>query len=158
MSFDARTEKNLATLDPVAQIKFRPFIQAAKEHAESQGYEYILISGNRTWKEQDAIYAQGRTKPGKIVTNAKGGQSNHNFGVAGDFGVFKNGKYLDDSSPSLADKFHKEIGKIAKDYGIEWGGDWKTSKDYPHFEVTTGMSLAEKRAAYSKYGSIFKLS
>ena len=156
--FDARTEKNLATLDPVAQKKFRPFIQAAKEYVAKQGYDYILISGNRTWKEQDALYAQGRTKPGKIVTNAKGGQSNHNFGAAGDFGVFKDGKYLDDSKPAIADKIHREVGKIAKEHGIEWGGDWKTSKDYPHFEAPVNMTLAQKREAYSKHGTIFNLS
>src|SRR5690606_22511724 len=93
VKFDDRTEKNLLTLDPKAVTIFRPFIKEAKEIAASYGCEYIGISGHRTWAEQDALYAQGRTKPGSIVTNAKGGQSNHNFGIAMDFGVFKDGKY-----------------------------------------------------------------
>src|SRR6478736_780994 len=64
--FDARTEKNLATLDPAAQVIFRPFIQAAKEAAEKLGFQYTAISGTRSWAEQDKLYAQGRTLPGPI--------------------------------------------------------------------------------------------
>lgn len=152
--FDDRTEKNLATLDPKAVIIFRPFIKEAKEIAASHGCEYIAISGHRTWAEQDALYAQGRTKPGNIVTNAKGGQSNHNFGIAMDFGVFKDGKYLDSSSPSIAEKVHKAVGAIAGKYGLEWGGEWTSIKDYPHFEVRTGLSMAQKRELYSKNNSV----
>jgi peptidoglycan L-alanyl-D-glutamate endopeptidase CwlK len=152
--FDDRTEKNLLTLDPKAVIIFRPFIKEAKEIAASHGCEYIGISGHRTWAEQDALYAQGRTKPGSIVTNAKGGQSNHNFGIAMDFGVFKDGKYLDSSNPSTADKVHKAVGVIASKYGLEWGGEWTSIKDYPHFEVRTGLTTFQKRERYSKNNSI----
>lgn len=152
-TFDARTEKNLATLDQRAVPKFREFIQEARELAAQLGCEYVAISGNRTWKEQDALYAQGRTKPGNVVTNAKGGQSNHNFGIALDFAVFKGGKYLDESDPRTANRIHAAAGKIAHEYGLDWGGLWKT-QDTPHFEIRTGISLAMKRERYKAKGSV----
>ncbi len=151
---DARTTKCLNSLDPKAQVAFIPFIMEAKEIAARSGYEYCAVSGNRTWAEQDALYAQGRTKPGNKVTNAKGGQSNHNFKIALDFGVFKDGKYLDDSQPTTADNIHKVIGKIATKYGLEWGGSWTSIKDYPHFEIKTGLTMSQKRERFSKFGSV----
>lgn len=143
--FDERTEKNLKSLDDRAQIIFRQFILKAKEIAAKYGVDYVAISGNRTFAEQDTLYAQGRTTPGKVVTNAKAGQSNHNFGIALDFGVFKSGSYLDDSNPKLANEVHESVSKLANDFNIEWGGGWSTIKDMPHFEIKTTLSLAEKR-------------
>ena len=154
---DSRTAKMIATLDPKAAAIFMPFIEAAKEIAKKEGVEYAAISGNRTWKEQDDLYAQGRTKPGKIVTKAKGGQSNHNFGIALDFGCFKMGKYLDDGDKHeqwLADKVHKAVGSIAQSHKLEWGGSWTSIKDYPHFQVATGKTLATLRALYASVGSV----
>ena len=153
--FDSRTEKILLSLDPKAAQRFVPFIEAAKAEALKHGVEYIAISGNRTWKEQNEIYKIGRTKPGRKVTNARGGQSNHNFGIAVDFGVFQDGKYLDTYNPKLASKVHKAIGVLASVYGIEWGGSWKNFKDEPHYEVYTGLTLAQKRAKYLKSGTVF---
>ncbi len=153
--FDERTERNLATLDPKAAAVFRPFLREAKEIAASMGCEYVVISGNRTWAEQDALYAQGRGgNPGKIVTNAKGGSSNHNFGVAIDIGVFRDGKYLDEKEPKTADKIHSAVGKIVGEFGIEWGGNWKSIVDRPHFQVVTNLSPAQMRDRYKKDGSV----
>lgn len=154
MTFDARTERNLATLDPRAVEKFRPFIAAAKAAATRMGYEYVAISGNRTWAEQDALYAKGRTKPGPKVTNARGGQSNHNFRIALDFGVFQRGLYLDEADPRAASRVHKEVGQLATKHGLEWGGDWTSIKDEPHFEVRTGLTMAAKRARFKAGGTI----
>ena len=151
---DPRTAKILASLDPKADAKFAPFIEAAKIEALKHGVEYIGISGHRTWKEQNEIYKIGRTKPGRKVTNAKGGQSNHNFGIAVDFGVFQDGKYLDTYNPKLASKVHQAVGKLASVYGIEWGGSWKNFKDEPHFEIYTGLSMSKKRELYLKYNSV----
>lgn len=154
--FDARTEKNLATLDIKAQEIFIPFIKAAQKIAGIHGCEYIAISGNRSWEEQDALYAIGRTihKNKKVVTNAKGGQSNHNFRIALDFGVFKKGKYLDSDNPKLASYIHKLVATTSKQFNLEWGGNWKSFKDEPHFEVYTGLTLAQKRAKYIKTGTV----
>ena len=151
---DDRSLKIIATLDPKAQRSFKKFLTDAKKVAADYGCDYVAISGNRTYKEQDALYAKGRTKPGKIVTNARGGQSNHNFGIAADFGVFCNGQYIDETNPKLASKIHKDVAKDSLDYGIEWGGNWKSFKDEPHFEISTGLSLAEKRKRYEKLGSV----
>jgi peptidoglycan L-alanyl-D-glutamate endopeptidase CwlK len=154
--FDERTEKNLATLDPAAQDRFRFFIKEAKKISGIYGCEYIAICGNRSWKEQDAIYAIGRTilKNKKPVTNARGGQSNHNFRIALDFGVFKNGKYLDNDNPKLASSVHKAVAALSNQFKIEWGGIWKLFKDEPHFEIATGLTMAQKREKYLKEGTV----
>ena len=86
----------------------------------------------RSVAEQDELYAQGRTKPGSIVTNAKGSayQSHHMWGTAFDF-CRNDGKgaYYD------ADGFFKKVGAIGKSIGLEWGGDWKSPVDKPHFQL-----------------------
>ena len=145
--FDSRTEKNLASLSASAQKKFRPFTAQAQAIAASMGYQYTAISGNRTYAEQNALYAKGRTKPGRKVTNARGGYSNHNFGLALDFGVFKGGKYLDGSSPKEAHRVHAAVAQVAAKHGIEWGGNWRSFKDTPHYQVKVNMTMAQMRAA-----------
>ena len=142
---DERSAKNVATLHNKVQQLFRNWILECQILAKAHGYEYKAISGNRTWEEQAKIYAQGRTAPGKIVTNAKPGFSNHNYGIAVDMGVFKDGKYLDGSKPSEAEAFHRKAATIAEKYNIEWGGSWKSFKDYPHFEYKTGKTLSQLR-------------
>lgn len=151
---DSRTESILATLDPKAVPMFRLFLCYAKATAATLGCDYILISGNRTWPEQDALYAQGRTKPGNKVTNAKGGQSNHNFGIAVDAGVFAGKSYLDDSDPARAAKVHKACSEHAAACGLEWGGSWTSIKDLPHYQVRTGKTTAELRETFSKKGTV----
>ena len=88
-----------------------------------------VLSGLRSYAEQDALYAQGRTAPGKIVTRAKAGYSNHNFGIAFDIGVFEGNKYLDESPK------YKAVGVLGVDLGLEWGGNWKSIVDQPHFQL-----------------------
>jgi len=149
MSLDARTLKNLATLDVKARSRFTAFAEAAQAVAEKFGCEYRGISGHRTWEEQDRLFTQ-RPK----VTFAPGGYSNHNFGIAMDFGVFRGKTYLDASNPELAAKVHKACGAIAADHGLEWGGDWKRIKDFPHYEIPTGLTMAAKRKLYKKEGSV----
>jgi len=137
---DPRTEKNIETLLPKARPFFRMFMDRLIPHMAAKGVEAKIIDGSRTYAEQDEIYAQGRTKPGNKVTNARGGYSNHNFGLAVDIGLFKDGKYLENSP------LYKEAGPIGESVGLEWGGRWKSPVDEPHFEVPTGLTLAEKRA------------
>jgi peptidoglycan L-alanyl-D-glutamate endopeptidase CwlK len=150
MEIDQRTEKFLNTLTPDAREKFKPFILEVKKELESLGLEFVAICGTRTFAEQNALYAQGRTKKGPIVTKAKGGYSWHNFGIALDFGIFRKGAYLDDSEPRTAEKAHAIAGKIATKHGIEWGGNWQSFKDYPHFQIATGKSMKEMREEYLK--------
>ena len=152
---DERSAKNVATLHNKVQEIFRNWIAECQILAKAHGYEYKAISGNRTWEEQAKIYAQGRTAPGKIVTNAKPGFSNHNYGIAVDMGVFKEGKYLDGSKPSEAEAFHRKAAQIAEKYNIEWGGSWKSFKDYPHFEYRTGKTLSQLRQLVTEGKDIF---
>ncbi len=90
-----------------------------------------IIQGLRTIEEQDALYAIGRNKPGKRVTNAKGGSSYHNYGLAIDLVEMKGGQ------PNW--NFEYEIiVPIAEKYGFFWGGNFKSIIDRPHFEKTFG--------------------
>ena len=145
---DDRTRENLATLDVKARERFEQLCLLGKATAASLGCDWVMIEGHRTWEEQDALFAQ-RPK----VTNARGGQSNHNFGIAADFGVFCGKSYLDESNPILARRVHEACAVHARKLGFDWGGDWKM-KDYPHFEISTGLTLAQKRKLYQKEGSV----
>lgn len=112
----------------------------------------------RTFAEQNALFAQGRTKPGKVVTNAKGGQSFHNYGLAVDIVLLvdKNGDGIFETAAwdtrTDFDKDRKsdwmECVNIFKQYGWEWGGDWRFS-DPPHFQKTLGKSVRELLALHS---------
>lgn len=128
MTFDQRTENNIATLHPEAQKRARAFMSAATSLASQRGLAVRIISGLRSYAEQDAIYAQGRTTPGKIVTNARAGYSNHNFGLAWDIGLFQGKSYLDDHA------FYRELGPLGESLGLEWGGRWKF-RDEPHYQL-----------------------
>ena len=122
---DSRSEKVIATLLPEVQ----PYARALVTKAGADGITIKVISGLRTYDEQNDLYAQGRTKPGRIVTNARGGFSNHNFGIAFDVGVFEGSQYLDESPK------YKAVGVLGTDLGLEWGGNWKTIQDEPHFQL-----------------------
>jgi len=139
VTFDERTERNLRTLNKESEALFRKFMARLVPFMEERGVVAKIIDGSRTWEEQDALYAQGRTKPGKRVTNAKGGQSNHNYGCAADIGLFRGGDYLEDDPLYLA------AGEIGKEVGLQWGGDWRRMKDYPHFEAKQFWSAAKKK-------------
>ena len=134
--FDSRSEKNLATLVSNTERKARQWLRTCRE----AGINVKIICGTRSYEEQAALYAKGRTKPGSKVTNARPGFSWHNFGVAWDFVVFDpKGQPLWDS-PLMA-----RCGKIGEELGLEWGGSWKSFKDKPHLQLKTGISLAEAR-------------
>lgn len=150
---DERSERNIATLLPQAQ----PLARALIEGAAAIGIAIKVISGTRTYDEQNALYEQGRSKPGRIVTNARGGYSNHNFGIAFDIGVFEGGRYLDESPA------YKAVGALGMKLGLEWGGNWKTIQDEPHFQLRPAWArdkserdmLAELRARRERGDAVF---
>jgi peptidoglycan L-alanyl-D-glutamate endopeptidase CwlK len=100
----------------------------------------------RTFAEQGELYAQGRTKAGKIVTNAKGGMSYHNYGLALDIVLIIDGKVASWDEKKDFDKDGKsdwkEVVTIFKEHGWEWGGDWGF-RDAPHFQKTFGYSVRQ---------------
>ncbi len=118
-----------------------------------------VVQGLRTFAEQDALYAQGRTKPGSIVTNARGGQSNHNYGLAIDFAIIidkdNNGSYetlswsLTDDNDKDGQKDWMEVVNVFKAAGYDWGGEWHSLKDYPHIEKTFGLSVNQCLAKHN---------
>lgn len=108
---------------------------------------YVGISqGFRSFAEQDELYAQGRTKPGNIVTNAKGGQSYHNYGLAVDFFIYSSD--LKRVSWVVNDKWRR-VASIAKELGFEWGGEWQGFTDYPHLQITSGLTIKQLQSGHS---------
>jgi peptidoglycan L-alanyl-D-glutamate endopeptidase CwlK len=90
-----------------------------------------VCQGLRTWSEQDALYAQGRTHPGKIVTNAKGGQSAHNFGYAVDLVP----EEIEPGQPdwNIEHPAWKRMLEVGAQCGLAEGALWRTFPDNPHF-------------------------
>lgn len=133
---DSRSEKRIATLLPEVQ----PIARALVQKAAANGITIKVISGLRSYEEQNALYAKGRTAPGPKVTNARGGYSNHNFGIAFDIGVFSGSHYLKESPK------YKAVGAIGMDLGLEWGGNWTSIVDEPHFQLRPlwALDLLEK--------------
>lgn len=118
-----------------------------------------IVQGLRTIQEQNILYAKGRTAPGNIVTNAKGGSSYHNYGLAIDFAILidkdGNGTYdelswdikKDNDKDGVADWL--EVVKVFEAAGWEWGGRWSSLKDYPHVQKTFGYSWKLLLAKYN---------
>lgn len=129
--------------------KLHPKVRAEILHLVKKcyksGFKIRIVQGYRTFDEQDELYAQGRTKPGPIVTKVRGGMSNHNYGCAIDFCLLHNDGTISWSNSEDSDKDGKkdwmEVVEIFKANGYEWGGDWKSFKDTPHLEKTFGMSI-----------------
>jgi peptidoglycan L-alanyl-D-glutamate endopeptidase CwlK len=124
-----------------------PAVRTLAEHllaaCAQRGLEIFVTSTLRTFHQQDALYAQGRTAPGPIVTNARAGESRHNYGLAFDV-AFR--------SPPAADPFGDdnpwdEVGTIGKALGLEWGGDWARFPDRPHFQLPSVYTVGTLRAA-----------
>lgn len=127
---DPRSEAAIATLQPQVQ----PMARALVQKAAASGIQIKVISGTRSYAEQDALYAKGRTAPGPKVTNARAGFSNHNFGIAFDIGVFSGNRYLPESPK------YRAVGVLGMELGLEWGGNWTSIVDQPHFQLRPGWA------------------
>jgi len=145
---DPRSAANIATLLPAARRAALALLAAANDGRLGAGIVVKIIGGTRTYAEQDALYAQGRTAPGPMVTDAPAGYSNHNFGIAFDVGIFNGGVYLAESP------LYGKVGAIGRAQGLEWGGEWLVFTDEPHFQLHSGCTLAEQRelVAEGKWG------
>jgi len=126
------SSRKLSDLHPTVSKMAADFLAKA----ESEGIDVLVTSTYRDIDAQDALYAQGRSKPGKIVTNARGGKSWHNWRVAFDVVPMRNGKPIWDTKTPENFELWKRIGGIGKSVGLEWAGDWKTFREYPHFQRT----------------------
>ena len=142
--------RNIQDLHPYVATLCQRFL----DECESAGLEVLITSTYRDNESQAALYAQGRTKPGRIVTNAQAGKSWHNWRVAFDIVPLRHGKPVwgtsgngIDNNPNDDDRDDLElwqrIAAIAKSFGLEWAGDWKTFRECAHFQYTGGLTLAD---------------
>ena len=125
-----------------------------KERCAEQGINILFSECVRTVAEQDALYAQGRTKPGSIVTNAKGNtySSQHQWGIAVDIyldmDVDGDGQKADDAFNNSTGLFER-VGAIGVSIGLGWGGTWISIKDRPHFYLSDwGSTTTQLRNEY----------
>lgn len=117
--------------------------------AKKEGIDVLVTSTYRDAESQNALFAQGRSKPGRIVTNAKAGQSWHNYRLAFDVVPIVNGKAMWNDLRTF-----RRLGEIGKSVGLEWAGDWKTFKEMPHFQWSGGLSLGQLSAGKKPPDSI----
>ena len=127
------SSRDVKDLLPEVAHKAAFFIAKCKE----AGIDVLVTSTHRDNEAQNALYAQGRTTPGKIITNARGGESFHNYRCALDFVPMLCGKCCWDD----AAKF-RQCGLIAESLGFEWAGRWQGKlREMAHIQFTNGKSL-----------------
>ena len=124
------------------------------KYCNKEGIYLIVTEGLRTKIRQDELYAQGRTTPGNIVTNAKGSdyQSQHQWGIAFDIAIANKGHTWDT-------EYFKKVAEIAKQHCkyIGWGGDWTSPVDRPHFYLNKwGSTTALLKSQYKTPNVFFK--
>lgn len=129
--------RDINDLTPKTAELCRQFVAKCKD----QHIDIIITSTYRDNESQNALYAQGRTKSGAKVTNAKGGQSFHNFRIAFDFCPIVDGK-----AQWTDIKTFTKCGEIAESLGLEWAGRWLRFKELAHCQFTEGKTLEQLRA------------
>lgn len=135
---------------------YPPFLlklQGMLDELLAQSAGYWVVSGFRSYKEQTDLYAQGRTTPGAVVTQARAGESSHNFGIAADLVL---DQYLDRAGiqPDYRPASYDRLGPAAARHGLVWGGTWRF-KDLPHVQhagYVTGAQLEPLRHAFEAGG------
>ena len=126
--------RKIEDLNPVVQDLCKRFVAGCKE----ADIDVTITFTYRTFDEQNQLYAKGRTEPGNVVTNAKGGYSYHNYHLAFDCVPVVNNIAVWDN-----ETLWHAIGQIGIDLGLEWGGTWERLEDKPHFQYTFGLSIAQ---------------
>lgn len=123
--------RDLNKLNPNAKLAAEYLIEAC----EAQGLALLITETLRTTERQQELYAQGRTKPGSIVTQLDGvkQKSIHQYGNA--FDVCQNIRGKEYDIPFL-----QKVGKLGEEIGLEWGGSWKGFVDMPHFQLNAGVT------------------
>lgn len=137
--------RGIENLHPDAQAKAKQL----QTLCDSKGIKLLITETFRTTAEQDALYAQGRTIPGKVVTNCKGSsyQSPHQWGVAFDFCKNLKGQEYTDTA------FFRSVGSLARSIGLFWGGDFKSFVDTPHLELPEFLPSNSTITLKTKYGT-----
>jgi len=126
--------RKLEDLHPKVKLLCERFVASCAK----QNIDVLITSTYRDGESQNALYAQGRTAPGKIITKAKAGQSFHNWKCAFDFVPIVNGKAQWNDTALFT-----KCGEIAEAVGLEWAGRWKTFKELAHCQYTNGLTLQD---------------
>lgn len=132
------SSRSLDDLHPIVKQMALLHVAACKD----AGVDLLIYCTYRDDESQDALYAQGRTKPGAIVTNAKAGESMHNYCLAYDCVPLKNGK------PTWGDRdAYYTVGVCGESVGLEWAGRWQGKlRETAHFQFTQGLTLKDLQA------------
>lgn len=130
--------RNIDDLLPEVAEKCRLFLERCAE----AGIDVIITSTYRDMESQAKLYAQGRTLPGGVVTNAKAGESFHNYRCAFDFVPIVNGKAQWNDLELI-----KKCGVIGESCGLQWAGRWTSFKEYLHLQHSE-KSIAQLRSEY----------
>lgn len=126
--------RKLSDLHPYVEQMASAFIEICRQ----RGIDVLITSTYRDDESQNALYAKGRTSPGPRVTNAKAGQSWHNWRCAFDFVPLSDGKPMWNDLSTF-----EQCGEIAESIGLEWAGRWKSFKEMAHCQFTGGLTLAD---------------
>ena len=127
--------RSLDDLIPPAKERVERFLSLCKDN----NIDLLVTSTYRDNESQQALYEQGRTTAGKVVTNAKAGDSWHNWRCAVDVVPMVNGKPNWDGLHPVWD----QIGTLGEQAGLEWAGRWRTFKELAHFQYTGGLTLTD---------------
>jgi peptidoglycan L-alanyl-D-glutamate endopeptidase CwlK len=122
--------RRIEDLQPLLQVKARYHLNLC----EQEGIDLLIYCTLRTNGEQAELYAQGRSKPGRIVTYAKPGSSAHNYGLAYDCVPLRHGKPVWGAKGADLELWQR-VGRLGKSLGLEWAGDWTKFKEFPHFQI-----------------------
>src|SRR5690348_1244502 len=126
---DAHSEARLGLLYP----RLADAVRKMHDMLLGEGITIIVVQGLRTIAEQQALYEQGRSTPGKIVTNATGGHSYHNYGLAADCAVKNPDGSIDWNASHPA---WKRMEAVGVSLGLTSGANWVRIVDAPHFQIT----------------------
>jgi len=138
------TSRNLNDLHPLVKSKALGHVAACK----AAGIDLLITCTYRDNDAQNALYAQGRTAPGRKVTNARGGQSFHNYRVAYDVVPLRNGKPVWGTTGEDGVLWEK-VGALGEIWGLEWAGRWTRMKEFPHFQYRGGLTLQDFQSGKS---------
>ena len=145
---DAISNQRLALVHPALAAK----VNLAANALAMQGTYFRVAQGLRTYAQQDALYAQGRTAAGHIVTDARGGYSDHNFGCAVDCVPFLSGTGGDLNWNVNTDQFQAMVQAL-KAQGLLYGGDWiHVHGDLDHFYIGPATPIDADRQVFAKGG------
>jgi peptidoglycan L-alanyl-D-glutamate endopeptidase CwlK len=151
-------------MDPVSEARLQQVYPALADKVRrmadmlsSEGIVIRVVQASRTWAEQQALYEQGRSRQGKIVTNCQGGRSYHNFGLGVDCCPSTHGPGMPyDPDWNAAHPTWKRMEAVGQSLGLDSGATWRTFPDAPHFQLTgrfpEGAPTDEVRQLFHDHG------